>query len=527
MQESLSSSRVVAHNAFYNLAGYAASAAYVFFIIPIIVGYLGVQQFGLWSLMLALAGYVGLADLGLSTSFVKYIAEFVSLNEQTKVNRVIQLGATFYVLLTIVLLIVGWLAFPFVFGLLKVPQEQYSLGLHAFLLSLLNFGVGGVSGVLAGTLAGFQRSDLFNRLLAVSYLARFVVILLVLANGGGLLGLIAADMAVGGALIIPLWFSGKKHCPGISLRFAGYDHQLMKSLLRFGLQLQISRFAELVQAQFDKLLITRYVSLGSVSMYDFGSRPLGRIRSLPLTAVSALVPAVSSLQAEQDADRIFAAFVRGTRYILAFGLPVFALCVCFAHELIFVWLGPGFDAAALTIQILAPGYFVSVVAGVLALVSQGKGEPKVQMYAMMIQAVVNIGLSFALITSFGFFGAVSGTSVSAVLGGLLFFRWYGKRLTDRPLSLLLRLASKPFLSIVPAAVAGMGIVAVMHASGYFDSRTATLLAVMAGSVAFLLLYGLMLVVSKALTPDDKEFFKKTIPGRFVRLSRQHPEERIP
>jgi O-antigen/teichoic acid export membrane protein len=519
MQGHLASSKVVVKSAFYNLLGFGASILYIVFLVPVVVGHIGVEQYGLWSIVLALTGYVGLADLGLSASFVKYVAEYVSLNEYARVNKVIQQGALFYLCLTLVMITIGPFLFSFVYTLLKIPSAQFGLASNAFMLSLVNFGVSSVAGVLASALTGIQRTDVFNRLVIASFVARYIAIVAVLVNGYGLLGFMIADLAVGAAFIVPLWFATKRYCPYVSLRFAGYDHGLMKSLLRFGFQLQISRFAELVQAQFDKLLITRYVNLGGVSMYDFGSRPLGRIRSLPVTAVSALVPAVSSLHAERDATRINAALVRGTKYLFIFGLPVFVFSVCFAHELIRVWLGDGFDNAALTLQILAPGYFVGVVVSVLALVSQGKGEPKYQMYAMMVQAGLNIVLSFILITSFGFFGAVSGTAVASVVGGLLFFHWYGKRLMDRPLSRLFGIAAKPLVSVALSVLACEGVASLMHASSVFGSRFGSLLIVVIAGLIFLILYVILLIATKVLTSDDRAFFINIIPSKFAHLLR--------
>jgi Na+-driven multidrug efflux pump len=145
------------------------------------------------------------------------------------------------------------------------------------------------------------------------------------------------------------------------------------------------------------------------------------------------------------------------------------------------------------------------------------GQPKIQMYSMIVQATLNILLSFVLIRLFGFFGAVVGTASSAIFGGLLFFRWYGKQLTPRPFSMLVQIVSKPLLSVAPAVIMSLAVASFIRPAGIADSRWSALLLVAVGSATLLICYAVMLIVSKSLTSDDKGFFVKVVPARVARL----------
>lgn len=128
-------------------------------------------------------------------------------------------------------------------------------------------------------------------------------------------------------------------------------------------------------------------------------------------------------------------------------------------------------------------------------------------------------LSFLLIRSFGFFGAVTGTALSAVIGGLLFFHWYGKRLMERPLSRLFSIAAKPLMSGLLAVLVCEGVASFMHTLPVFDSRVGGLLIVIVAGLIFVALYVILLVATKVLTADDKAFFINIIPNRFAHLVR--------
>jgi O-antigen/teichoic acid export membrane protein len=275
----------------------------------------------------------------------------------------------------------------------------------------------------------------------------------------------------------------------------------------------VSRLAELVQFQFDKMLLSRFIGLPAVSLYDVGSRPLARLRSLPIMAMASLVPAVSALDAADDRTRIRAAITRSTRYLVIVALPLLAYGICFAHELIALWLGPGFGQSATTMQVLAIAYAVSLVAMVFALVSQGMGRPKYQMRATSVQAILNVVLSTTLVLTFGYYGAVVGTAISVMVGAMLFYYWFGNRVMGYPVSLILAICSKPTMSVLPAVVLCLVLRYAWIGNLSTSSRLEMLVFVLAAAAVFGIVYGAMIFMSRTLTADDRSFVAAVLPGR--------------
>lgn len=510
----MTSSRNIAHSAIYNLVGFAASALYIIILVPLVLNALGTELFGLWSLVTALTGYFGLADLGLTVSFVKYLAEFMAQGDETRVNRVIQHGMLFYACFSLVILAGAYGAFPWLFVVLKLPPGDYDLALYVLLISLAGFSVTSSASTLYGVLSSLQRADVSNVLIICSQVVRLLAIATVLSAGGGLRGMVSADLAVTVVTVVALFVLTKKYYRPLSLRPAGFDGALMKKLIGFGSQLQVSRFAEVVQAHFDKLLLTRFVGLSSVTLYDFGSRPLGRARALPMSAMVPLIPAVSALDVEQNIPRIRSALLRGARYLFFVSIPLFGFLFFFAGPIITVWLGTGYEQAALTMKILSIAYFCSVMAGVPSLVSQGLGEPRYQMYAMLFQAILNIVLSSVLVLVFGYFGAVVGTTIAGVAGAVVFIHWYGGRLIDAPLRTFARLGVRPAGSMLAAAAAALAVQAGCQQLFSASTRIEQLMMLIAAGSLFLLVYGALLVGFKCFDDDDKRLAKTILPARF-------------
>ncbi len=513
----LSSSRAVVRSGVYNLFGFFASAAYMFLIVPVAVSYLGQEQYGLWTTIAAVTAYIGLADFGMSTSFVTYIARFVTTGQYDQASRVVHFGLLFYAAVSLVL-IAGTLAlFPLGFSVLRIPAEQALVARDALGLILLTFALTSTGSVLTNALAAVQRMDVVNGVASIALAVKFGAIIAALEAGWGLRGLLGADLAVT-ALTVPVVVGlTRRHMPYLSFRWQGYDGALMRSLVRFGAQMQVSRLSDMVLANFDKLLLARLSGLSVVATYDFGSKPAGRLRQLPATAITSLVAAVSALDAEANEDRIRAALIRSTRYLAIVSAPLFGFCIIFAEPLVEVWLGPGQTMAAMALRILCAAFFVSAVVSALSMISIGRGEPQFQMRAMLAQTVVNIALSTTLVLLFGFYGAVTGTATATLFGALLFFWMYGRKVLDRPLRVLAGILARPVACAVASGAVGWiafaGVSALIGPAG----RGALAVALAASGAMFLVVYAGLLLWSRTVNADDAGFLKGVLPARVAAL----------
>lgn len=508
----LASSRAVVRSGVFNLLGFFASAAYMFLIVPVALGALGQEQYGLWTTIAAVTAYLALADFGVSTSFVTYIARFVTTREYAKASRVVQLGLLFYGAVSVILILATMALAGSGLAMLRIPQEQAALARDALLMILSTFALTAIGSVLGNALAAVQRMDLVNGTAAVALVVKFCVIILVLHAGWGLRGLLGADLVVTGATIPVTVFLTKRTMPYLSLRWQGYDHTLMRALIRFGAQMQVSRLSDMVMANFDKLLLARLSGLSIVATYDFGSKPAGRLRQLPATGITSLVAAVSALDAEANEDRIRAALVRSTRYLAIVSVPMFGFCIVFAEPLIKVWLGQDQPMAAMTLRMLSTTFCVSAVVSAMSMISIGRGEPQFQMRAMLAQTVVNVVLSTALVLTFGYYGAVAGTTTATLFGALLFFWMYGRRIVEHPLRLLASIMSRPVLC---GTVAG-GLAWAAFTAMPSDGTRLALTGILAGAgLLFVVVYALLIVASRTVTADDAGFLKGVLPSRLT------------
>src|ERR1041385_2232356 len=91
--------RESAGNAAYSIAEYIAQPVSMLLAAPFLVHKLGLQQYGIWMLVSAILGSMGILSTGFGDATVKYVSTYRGQNNQAGVERTIRATLTINTLL--------------------------------------------------------------------------------------------------------------------------------------------------------------------------------------------------------------------------------------------------------------------------------------------------------------------------------------------------------------------------------------------------------------------------------------------
>ncbi|MDD5775341.1 MAG: MATE family efflux transporter, partial [Candidatus Omnitrophica bacterium] len=111
----------VVRNTAYNIIGRMWFFIVGFFLTPYIVGRLGVERYAVWALVGVVTNYFGLLDFGVGSSFVKYVSEFHTIKEYSGINKLVNTGFAFYVMLGAGIVALAALFVDPLMSFLKIP----------------------------------------------------------------------------------------------------------------------------------------------------------------------------------------------------------------------------------------------------------------------------------------------------------------------------------------------------------------------------------------------------------------------
>jgi O-antigen/teichoic acid export membrane protein len=132
-------------------------------------------------------------------------------------------------------------------------------------------------------------------------------------------------------------------------------------------------------------------------------------------APSAVMPAAAFLNAADDERQLRALYLRGTKYAVAFCLPVALAALLYARAILVTWVGIEYEslAGATRLFLVYPVLVAIHVIGVTMLV--GLGRMREMVILSPASVALNLVISLALVSRLGLNGVIWGTLIGYIV----------------------------------------------------------------------------------------------------------------
>lgn len=389
-----------------------------FLAIPLMISYLGIAQFGIWSTLLTIMSWVVFFDLGVGNGLRNKVAESLAKNLSGDARSYISSAYSLIAIVAVTL----WLLFAFfsysvswqsIFNTALVSEESLRYTVQvAITFMLINFWVG----LITALLGAVQKSALVSLgQLFTNVFALVAVFLLGFFGGASIskLSWVYGFALLGGNILLSFWFF-REYKYLIPVFTLCRDH--VAPLLSIGVQFFIIQLAVLVVFTTDKILITQLFGPEHVAEYEVVFKLFSVITFVHGLVCSPLWSAYTD--AYHRKDTIWIVCMLRTQFKL-YGVVVICLVTLFflAPFIISVWIGREFPVSGSLVALVALFVAVTTWNNIFAVMLNGAGAVRVQLYTAVAAMVVNIPLALLLVKFFGM--GVGGVVLAATLS-LLF-----------------------------------------------------------------------------------------------------------
>jgi O-antigen/teichoic acid export membrane protein len=494
-------------NTIYNSIGRIWLMLVTLLLTPYILHKLGVQVFAVWSLVFVVANYLGVLDFGIRTSFAKYIAEYHTKEDQNSINAVINCGIIFYLAFSLFIIGLALILRGPIISLLKIPTLIHEESMFAILGMVLILSLNNTFSTFEAVLVGLQRMDVQNKIMVFASVFNVIGTFLFLEKGFGIKGLVINYGIVSLIVAVLNAYFSYRLLPYIRIGLSGMNKEIFRRLFNYGIKMQICNFAAIIYLQADKVILSHFLGLNFVTFYELGQKAANAIRTLPILLLSALVPAVSELEASNDKEKLKELYERGSKYISLLVFPLIFLSIIVASDLINLWVGDKFNLAVLSFQILIIGYGINVLTGMGTSVVRGIGKPEYETRYAVLTLFLQLTLSIVLVQVWGYKGilvSVLSTSIASALYFLLTFHRLLK-LDFKPFARVIYV--KPLLSSLIAFTITFGLSYHLQGLVFLQGKLGHSISLFLESLVFLMLFIILITKTRFLDVSDAQLFK--------------------
>jgi len=314
----LTSGRLLARSAAWNLIGMAVPLLVALVAIPLLIDGMGKERFGLLAIIWMGVGYFSLFDLGLGRALTRLVSERLGRNDLAHLRGLIW---TAFILLAMLGIVGAALLIIFspllVGGALRVPESLYGESVAAFRILAAGIPIVILTAGLVGILEAHQRFRV---------IALIRIPLGVLTFAGPLISLqftpsiawATVVLLVGRLLALLIYYLAASQVREELRRPQRLEHSHIRPLLSFGGWLTVTNVVGPMLTYLDRFIISAILGLTAVAYYVTPYDILARMQVMTGAMMGALFPAMATAHSG-DAQRLSVRFTRNGSKVIVLG----------------------------------------------------------------------------------------------------------------------------------------------------------------------------------------------------------------
>lgn len=401
----LASSKVLVRSVFWNFLGLTVPLLIAIPVIPVLVSKLGIERFGILTLVWVAIGYFSLLDLGLGRALTQIIARNLGGGAMKRIGSVAITGLMLMTVLSLAGAVTIWLIAPWlVHSTLRLSTSLQDETLSSFYLIAISVPFIVTSSGFIGVLAAYQRFDIINWIRTPGAVLTILLPVVVVEFTVRLEWITAIIVF---ARVIA-WLAYLVTCSRL-VSWAGHAGALqegaIKELFRLGGWMTFTNALSPFLVYLDRFVIAGMVSVAAVAYYSTPYEVITKLWLVPGAIVGALFPAFATTLVS---DRARASFLlaQGTKYVFLTLFPLLLGIVIFASELLDLWLGQEFAMhSSWVLQVLAVGVLINSLVHPGTVLIQAAGRPDMIGKLHLVELLFYVPALWYLTTWFGIEGA--------------------------------------------------------------------------------------------------------------------------
>lgn len=393
---------------------------------PLLIKMLGQDEYGLYSLVSSIIGYLTVLDLGFGNAIIVYTAKY---REQKLYEKEKQLHGMFLVIFCIIGIVAGILGLLLYFNVDYIfgnTMSNYELNKTKIMMLILSFNliITFPFSIYSSIISAYEKFTFQKIMSIINTLLKPIIMIPLLFLGFKSITMTVVITIVNIIVMLSNYFYCKNKL-NIKIKFYGFDKKIFKEIFTYSIFIFIAVIVDKINWSVDQFILGAVSGTTAVSLYAVASQLNTLFINLSTAISGVMLPKMSKMIANNATnDEITNEFIKVGRlqYFVVF-LMVSGL-VLFGKEFIITWAGKDFETSYYIAIILIIPLSVPLIQNLGLSIMQAKNMHKFRSIMCAIIAIINIVISIPLAKYYGGIGSAIGTSISLIVGNIIIMNIY-------------------------------------------------------------------------------------------------------
>lgn len=397
---------------------------------PFLIRMLGQSEYGLYSLVYSIIGYLTVLDLGFGNAIIVYTAKY---RAQKKYDDEKKLHGMFFVIFCIIGIIAALLGLILYFNvdsifrnsMTKLELEKAKI---MMLILTLNLVITFVFNIFSSIITAYEKFTYQKIMTILNTLLKPFFMIPLLFLGYKSIAMCIVITLINIIIMISNYIYCKKKLD-IKIRFHGFDKKVFKEILGYSFFIFLGVIVDKVNWSVDQFVLGAVSGTVAVSLYSVASHINTLFINLSTAVSGVMLPKMSKMVAtDASSEELTNEFIKVGRiqYLLVFLMASGLTLV--GKEFFIVWAGKEYITSYYIAIILILPLCFPLIQNLGISIMQAKNMHKFRSVLLFFIALGNIVLSIPLAKAYGGIGSAIGTSLSLIIGNIIIINiYYQKR----------------------------------------------------------------------------------------------------
>lgn len=399
-------------NSIWNLVGYVIPSLVAIPALGYMAHKLGPELFGIYTIAIAVVGYAGIFDMGLTRAITREIA--IYRNNSAERKKIIASATVFLLALST---LGGCLVLIFsasIVHFLNITAADFVDINNSFKLLALTIPIFLLNQLWIAILEGDEKFKAVN--IQKSFSSTFIAGMpaLFVIFDGTLLSAIAGLLISRIISLLIAFLLVRNEIVQSGMRL---DLVTFKRLIFFGGWITVSNIISPAMVYFDRFIISNMLGAKHVAYYSGPSEAIARLGILPAAVGRAIFPKLSCAGHKDELKRNMT-----VSWLLMFAVcaPVVIIGIVFAEDILHLWLGTSYAAHSKNILIiLLVGFLFNALAQVPFTAIQSAGKAKITALLHCVEIIPYFVMLYFFVQHYGLIGVAFAWSIRVIVDWII------------------------------------------------------------------------------------------------------------
>ncbi|MFH4965340.1 oligosaccharide flippase family protein [Gaetbulibacter sp. M235] len=395
---------------------------------PFIIRSLGSAEYGLYTMIGALIGYMSVLDFGLNNTVVRFVAKYKAESDKQGEENFLAHSFIMYMCISLLVIIVGGILYfnlEYLYGDTLTP-DQIGKAKIMMLVLIFNLALSLPGGAFRGICSGYEEFVLPKLVNIIRYIVRSLLVVAILLYGGDSISLVILDTIMN-LIIISINIYIVIKLLRVRIKMHTYDKKLFINILGFSLWLFVFAIVQQLRWQFGQLIIGAFYTTSIVAIYAVGIT-LGNYYGAFSGAIAgvflprAIQMTVKNIPKKQLTDT----FIKISRIILFVLLYILGAFIIVGKDFVFYWVGEEYNMAYYYAIIIMIGLTPTLSQGFANNILEAKQLLRYRGLLLLFLTVTGTVISIYLVRNYGVISMILVTVFFLLLERILMIPYYIK-----------------------------------------------------------------------------------------------------